>query len=290
MQKLGIIGNSMYTSALASVVSENKDIELIGYYNTDENQVNVFNNQKVSTSFGLMGLSDWLIFTDCTDKNYNLLLEAIRAFKKVLLLDPMQLKLFQIDALSKTLREADTPFFVFPGYPALVLHETEMKSGIFFVEIIRKHSFDKKGTMGSQLMKELLFARSIISHKIRHASLHAVDKPVMLGNFLLLTIDFDNGSLLKLEYRGIEKKANDACNIFIQNSVYKLSCDEIYCTLMVNTELKGENQIEVVIKRDECINRALIRLINGKEKGFIGIDELREIKTTIEGMKHKIDI
>jgi predicted dehydrogenase len=224
MLKIGIIGAGHLGKFHINNWLEINDVELVGFYDTDENNtkqvVEKYHLKNFSSAEELLDNCDAVDIVAPTIFHFELCALALRKGKHVFVEKPLTNTMDEAKALLKLAKESNVKFQVGhierfnPAFVALNNHSLEP----MFIEVHRLSQFNPRGTDVSVILDLMIHDIDIILHLVKsNVSYISANGVVVLSDtpdIANVRIEFDNGCVANLTSSRISMKKMRKMRLF----------------------------------------------------------------------------
>jgi predicted dehydrogenase len=224
MLKIGIIGAGHLGKFHINNWLEINDVELVGFYDTDENNtkqvVEKYHLKNFSSAEELLDNCDAVDIVAPTTFHFELCALALRKGKHVFVEKPLTNTMDEAKALLKLAKESNVKFQVGhierfnPAFVALNNHSLEP----MFIEVHRLSQFNPRGTDVSVILDLMIHDIDIILHLVKsNVSYISANGVVVLSDtpdIANVRIEFDNGCVANLTSSRISMKKMRKMRLF----------------------------------------------------------------------------
>jgi predicted dehydrogenase len=224
MLKIGVFGTGHLGKFHLNNWKEIKDIELVGFYDPDDNIAQEVSDKYQLARFldpdRLMDACDAVDIVAPTNYHFNLCAKAVRKGKHVFVEKPLAHTMDEARQLLKLVKESNIKFQV--GHverfnPAfMALKDVDLKP--LFIEVHRLAQFNPRGTEVSVILDLMIhdidILLSIVNSEVRNISASGVAVMTDTPDIANVRIEFDNGCVANLTSSRISMKKMRKMRIF----------------------------------------------------------------------------
>ncbi len=206
---VALIGKQQDINTLSQEIKENDFFRLVGTYFSDSKALKV-NRSSIISPFGLINHCDGVIFQKNDDHSFNLMIEAVKSSKSLLIINPHDLTLEETEELLKISEEAETEIFVCSHYKlntALSQMFPELEECKLWDVVFESSDVASGGNQHAMTFEMAHLIDMVLSFSnAGMRKFNVVVLPFESKEFVELTMEFDNGKIALMRFNGLSKK------------------------------------------------------------------------------------
>ena len=289
--KLAIIGIHQVISGLSGKLKEQDFFKLFGTYLTDTRTLKVSQSAVISP-FGLINHADAVIFYKTDEASFNLMIEAVKNSRQILILNPHSLTVEETNELIKVSAEADVEMLVWSKYKCmpvcLRLAEEQPETRRILIEkhVVFSRDADMKETIHHDLAYLVDLAMGLI-----HANLKKIVPNITVAGdreIVDLHLDFDNGSVAIIHAGSVTDATSCTAELVTAGAVYEISPDKnTFVKKTFGKSIHAETKTVKGIDNDLAVLRQFANALTSEPHGLTTLQDFFKTQVVIRALLDK---
>jgi hypothetical protein len=224
--KAAILGKQQDINPLTTKIKDHDFFKLLGTYFTDSRTLKVAQSTIISP-FGLINHANCVMFQKTDETSFNLLLEAVKSSKHLLILNPHTLTLEETSELLKVSVEAEIDVYVVSSFLLNSSMEYLFKSTSLprLTEVFYENPDNAGNQETHSLPDKIIYLTDAVLSLSRANIKKVIPFITTTGSHEIITIiiEFDNSSTAILRFSSVAKSENCVIRVVNENEICEAS-------------------------------------------------------------------